>query len=182
VAVLGFAAGGVVGPLRALGNRAVVEGVDLDPNGYRLFNRMCSPWAGDVRFERADALSWLASRETQADVILDDLSVPSDRDVIKPRISWVEVPGLARNRLSGRGVVVLNWLPPGHESWRAAIRVVAALFPCLRVLFLEDFENRILLGGQKLPPAHDLSRAVRNGLLAIGSRQAGRVAVRTWPC
>jgi len=182
VAVLGFAGGGLVAPLRALGSKAVVEGVDLDVKGYHLFQKLCSSWAGEVRFSRGEAVRWLAGRRTGADYIVDDLSVAEGRDVIKPPASWVDIPGLIRNRLGPDGVAVLNWLPPDHKSWRATIRVTATLFPCVRVVFLDDFENRILLGGRQLPSAGELSRGLRRCLDRLGSRQASRIAVRAWPC
>jgi hypothetical protein len=178
-AVLGFAGGGLLAPLRALGNPAVVESVDLDPRGYRLFRQLCGSWAGQVRFARADALHWLGSRARRYDVVVDDLSVAAAGDVIKPDISWVELPGLIRNRLAPGGVAVLNWLPPTHASWRAATRTVRAFYPQVAVVLLEDFENRILLAAGQLPAPRQLSAALRGALRRLGSRLEGRFAVRS---
>ena len=35
--ILGFAGGGVIAPLRAMGGRHTISGVDLDESGYKLF-------------------------------------------------------------------------------------------------------------------------------------------------
>lgn len=42
IGVLGFAGGGMMAPLRALGVRAVIDSVDLDRTGYDLFKKALS--------------------------------------------------------------------------------------------------------------------------------------------
>lgn len=57
--VLGFAAGGLVAPLRALASDASLFGIDLDPTGEALFREASGAWAGDVRVQVGDAVAWL---------------------------------------------------------------------------------------------------------------------------
>jgi hypothetical protein len=179
IAVLGFAGGGLVAPLRALGCEAAVEGVDLDIRGHRLFKELCGAWAGRVQCEQADALLWLAAQRQDFHAIVDDLSVPLDDDVCKPGVSWVELPGLIRSRLGARGIALLNWLPPSHASWRAALRTAAAFFPEVRVVTFKDYENQILIGARTLPDARQVAIRLNQTLRQLGSRLAARVSVRS---
>jgi hypothetical protein len=55
------------------------------------------------------------------------------------------------------------------------------LFPEVRVVLLEDFENRILVTGRQLPAPRELSATLRRMLHQLGSKQAGRCAVRSVP-
>ena len=76
--ILGFAGGGVIAPLRAMGGRHAVSGVDLDDAGYNLFCDVSDDWQGAVKFTKEDATQWLRSRRTPFDVLLEDLSIPRD--------------------------------------------------------------------------------------------------------
>ena len=61
VGLLGFAGGGIIAPLRAMGCGHIISGVDLDSTGYKLFCKLSSRWKGEVRFEEGDAAEWLRS-------------------------------------------------------------------------------------------------------------------------
>ena len=63
IALLGFAGGGIVAPLRAMGFPHAIEAVDLDPTGEKLFRELARHWAGEVRVARMDALEWLAREQ-----------------------------------------------------------------------------------------------------------------------
>jgi hypothetical protein len=49
------------------------------------------------------------------------------------------------------------------------------------MIHLNQFENRIMVAGGRLPSAQELSIALRESLRQIGSRQAGRLRVRSLP-
>ena len=59
--MLGFAAGGVVAPLRALGYRLPIEAVDISRRDLALFRSVSRGGAGKVCFTRADAAERLGA-------------------------------------------------------------------------------------------------------------------------
>lgn len=178
LALLGFAAGSVVAPLRALGWTAPIEAVDRDPRGQEIFRRMAAGWAGVVHVCRADAYAWLARRRARFDAVLDDLSMPGLEGQVKPPISLDGLPDLIARRLSPRGVAVVNLLPVPGGSWREAIAAVAAPFPETIVVEGELWENRVAIAGSALPPPRAAGRRLRRALAALGSREAGRIRIR----
>lgn len=180
LALLGFAGGGMLAPLRALGGRQRVAAVDLDASGWRLFQHTCSAWAGEVDFEQVEACSWLRGRECRYDVIIEDLSVPVDSDVFKPAATWSELPPLIYRRLNADGVAIFNLLHPGEGSWEGGIRRVLRRGYVARVVHFEDYENRLLIAGRELPSARLFSRRMRAKLRSIHSRLASRISVRNW--
>lgn len=180
VGVLGFAGGGVMAPLRALGHEGRIDSCDLDRAGYDLFCRHCREWASQVRWRRADAVAWLRGQPSGFRLLVEDLSVPSGGDVTKPLVSWEVMPGLMRSKLAPDGVAVFNLLRPQHATWARAMAGVTEGFAEARVLELEEYENRILVAGAELPTARDLGRQMREALARIRSRQATRVRARRW--
>jgi hypothetical protein len=109
------------------------------------------------------------------------LSVPRDGDVVKPDLCWSELPALIRRRLKPGGVAVFNLLPPAPGGWAAAVSEIQRSFSTARMIHLNQFENRIMVAGGRLPSAQELSIALRESLRQIGSRQAGRLRVRSLP-
>jgi spermidine synthase len=179
VALLGFAGGGVVAPLRAMGFPHAIEAVDLDPTGERLFRELSRPWALDVRVARMDAVEWIARDGAPFDLIVEDLSVPGPAGTVKPGVSFDSLPALVRARLAPEGVAVTNVLPQDGSSWEALLAPVARPHARAAVIELVEYENRIVVGGAALPEPRDLSRRVRRALDAIGSVQARRFRVRS---
>ncbi len=177
VVVLGFAGGGVVAPLRAMGFGTPLTAVDLSLRGERLFRELSGSWVGRVDVIRSDAASWLIRRRTRYDLILEDLSVPSTDEAVKPVISLDTLPELMQQRLRPRGIAVTNVLPVPGSPWRPVLEHLAAPFQRAHVVHLDDYVNRILLAGA-LPAAAAVSRALREALARIGSLQAGRLSVR----
>ncbi|HZH03165.1 MAG TPA: hypothetical protein VEY30_05225 [Myxococcaceae bacterium] len=176
VAVLGFAAGGLMAPLRALGSRARVFGVDLSLQGAQAFERVSGSWAGAYDVKREDAAAYLRRQRSPFDLIIEDLSEQIPGDVTKPSVSIEALPELISGALAIGGVAVFNVLPVPGLSTAAVVRRMAAPFPpgaCL--ISFEEFDNRILIAGAKLPAPRELSRILKRGLRAIGSRQAERV-------
>ncbi len=178
LALLGFAGGGVVAPLRAMGFRHPIEAVDLDPSGEALFRGISGAWAGDVRVARADALQWLARGGEPFDLIVEDLSVPGPGTTVKPKASFDALPALVRGRLAPRGVAVTNVLPEPGASWDALLDPVARPHARAVAVELDEYENRIVIGGAALPETAGLARRVRRALDAIGSVQARRISFR----
>ncbi len=179
VGVLGFAAGGMLAPLRNLGCDVRVDGVDLDPVSYDVFQKHCSSWAGDLCWEQADAVAWLGRRRGKYSVLVDDLSVPMSGDVFKPDVSWEVIPTLMRRRLGAGGVAIFNCLPgPDGRIPSVFAERVASLGPVL-VILMDDFENKVVMAGAGMPSARWVGKELRSALRRIGSLQSDRVQVRS---
>lgn len=176
VSVLGFAAGGLVAPLRMLGGNHQVRGVDLSLDGFRVFRAAALEWAGDVTVEEAEAAAWLRRQRRRFDAIVEDLSVPQDGDVVKPEVSWRVLPAALRAKLAPGGVVITNLLPTPGMSWRALI-AACRTGPGVAV-GLDGFHNRILIQGRGMGEAREAGCRLRAALVRLGSRMADGLAVR----
>lgn len=180
IGVLGFAGGGMLAPLHGLGMKSPFATVDLDQASYDLFCKHCPDWVGGVRWQRADAVKWLRQRDG-FDFLLEDLSVPQDGDVVKPEICWDILPGLIRKKMNRTGVAVFNLVSAPVGGWRLGLEKVTAGFHHACVIEFEEFENRIVIAGNNLPPTAELGRGVRRLLRQLRSRQAERIRVRLLP-
>lgn len=178
IGILGFAGGGIMAPLAALGVTERVTTVDLDRASYDLFQRHCAAWLHRVSWQQADAAKWLRRQPATFDLLLDDLSVPWDGDVVKPHISWNGLPALILQRLSPDGIAVFNLLPLADGRWQPELEELASRFNTARMIHLDEFDNRILIAGSTLPTARVLGRRLRQALQAIRSRQTGRIHLR----
>ena len=178
IGVLGFAGGGMMAPLRGLGVTSAIDSVDLDRVGYDLFAQHCPQWTGGVKWEQADAVAWLRQQPAEFGLLMDDLSVPQDGDVFKPAISWKVLPELIRQRLRPGGFGVFNLLPAPGGTWNSDLPRIVGLFATARIITLNEFENRILIAGDVLPPARELGSLIRQALRRLRSRQAGRIQMR----
>ena len=179
IGVLGFAGGGMMAPLRALGLKTRFKTVDLDQESYALFRQHCPTWVNDVVWTNADAVAWLQQQTPDFDLLLDDLSIPLNDDVVKPGCCWRELPDLMRRKLKHDGIAIFNLVSPPAEGWRAGLEKITNPFHCTRIIHLDDFENRIVLAGSELPTARALSSNLRKLLRQIHSRQANRLQVRS---
>jgi len=178
VGMLGFAGGGMMAPLAALGRAEIIEAVDLDRAAYELFQTHCPQWISRVRWHHADAVAWLRQQPRKFDLLLEDLSIPHAGDVIKPEVSWHPLPALIRQRLRPDGIAMFNLLPPLDRAFAAALQPLADQFEAVRIIHLDDFENRILIAGRALPSARELGDQLRRALRQLRSRQAERIQVR----
>ncbi|HNQ72646.1 MAG TPA: hypothetical protein PKN95_03450 [Verrucomicrobiota bacterium] len=178
--VLGFAGGGMIAPLAALGWRTPLTAVDLDRASYELFCRHCPQWSDLVQWHQAEAATWLRQQPQSFGLLLDDLSIPTHDDVIKPEISWTTLPALMRGHLGAGGCAIFNLVSPPPDGWPGGLGKLAALFAQACVLHLDEFENRLLLAGDRLPEPRSLGRQLQRLLRTLGSRQAGRVHLRRW--
>ena len=128
IGILGFAGGGIMAPLHALGVETTIDSVDLDPVGYHLFLKHCPEWIARVNWQQGDAVAWLRQQPAAFGLLVDDLSVPCEGDVIKPSISWDELPPLIGQRLRPGGVGVFNLLPPSNSKWNPDLeRIVRSI-------------------------------------------------------
>lgn len=173
VAVLGFGAGGILAPMRALGCDRPLQAVDVDATGHRLFQQWCPAWAEDVAWRQADATAWLRVQRRRFACVLEDLSEPRDGDVYKPVDCRRTLPGLIRRRLGQGGVAVFNLVPDADGSWPGMAEVLG-LFPCVLEVRYEEYLNRTLVAGTRLPGAGCLGRWVQADLRGMGSQLAGR--------
>jgi len=178
IGVLGFAGGGMMAPLQALGVSTALHCVDLDLGSYKLFQTHCPQWSAQVLWNHQEAQSWLQQQRHPFDLLVEDLSVPQDGDVTKPAISWDSLPRCIRSMLRPSGVAIFNLLMPPTRKWKRALQKIAAHFGEARILHLHDFENQILIAGDHLPSARALGDAVRRQLRQLRSRQATRLHVR----
>ena len=178
IGVLGFAGGGMMAPLRALGVETTIETVDLDRSAYTAFCRHCPEWIQHVNWQHADAAKWLRQQRGKFDLLIEDLSVPLGGDVVKPDISWNVLPGLIRKRLCRGGAAIFNLMLPPGGRWNPDLNRLAAGFQSACVVDFDEFENRILIGGDHLPSARELGLRLRRSLSQLGSRQADRIHVR----
>jgi hypothetical protein len=156
-----------------------IDSVDLDQVSYSLFCKHCPEWVDRVNWQQCDAVAWLRRQPARFGLLMDDLSVPSNGDVIKPSISWEVLPGLIGQRLQPGGVAVFNLLPSSEGMWNSDLKKIVGFFDTARIIHLDDFENRILLAGDQLPSSREIGRRLRNTLQKLRSRQATRFHVRT---
>jgi spermidine synthase len=181
VAVLGFGAGGVVGPLRGMGSQHAIEGVDLSPTGEPLFREFCSEWAGDVTLTRGEAYAWLGRKRKPYDFILEDLSESHPEYVaVKPWISLDVLPRRIAEKLTPRGVVVFNLLPWPGTSWSTVTDRISAPFRHACVVYFKEYQNRLLIAGDRLPETREIGKRLRESLRRVRSSQADEISVRTW--
>lgn len=177
LALLGFAAGGMIAPLRRFASEHVVSGVDLSDRGYQLFCEVASGWRGSVSFERADALAWIRSREQQFDAVVEDLSVSRANDIVKPAVCWGDLPAAIYSKLAPRGLSVVNLLPTPGITWNDLIASCSVARGVL--VQFEHFHNRILITGAMVGDARTAGRNLRATLRILGSETADSIEVRT---
>lgn len=178
LAMLGFAAGGMVAPLRALGWTHTINAVDLCLDGLTLFDACVGDWTGHVRIAQADAVDWL-ERHGLWDIVVEDLSIQIPGDVTKPQVSLDILPKLVASRLEPKGVAVFNAFSVDGLSDRALLEKIGAPYACARVVRLDSFTNLVVVAGETLPTAREMSRVLRTTLGALGSSLADEVRVRT---
>ena len=176
MALLGFAGGGMVGSMRALGCEQEVHGVDLWAEGFEIFGEVATGWSGAVSFACEDAAEWLRRDRVPFDVIVEDLSVPLQDDVVKPPMSWGQLPPLIRRRVKKGGVVVNNLLPTPGISWADQIEA-CRVGPGVVVAF-ESFYNRVLIQGTQVGDARSCGPRLRQLMRDLGSELAGELKIR----
>ncbi len=178
VLVLGFAGGGIVAPLRAMGFSHAIEAVDLSLDGARLFRELSEAWSGEVRVHQAEASGWIRKDRRRWDLVVEDLFLDGPKGMAKPEVCRTLVPALLARRLGPQGVAVVNVLPEPGASWDRLITPLAAPYPQRHVVALDDYENKLVVACHRdLGGARGVSRALRAALRSIGSKQARRISV-----
>lgn len=177
--LLGFAGGGMIAPMRAMGIAHPIEAVDLSLEGEPVFRDLSAPWCGAVEVHEAEASAFLRASRRRYDVIVEDLSAMLPGGVTKPPVSLDVLPELMHARLAPRGVVVVNVLPVPGMPWTRLLPQLAAPYRQARVIVLEEWENRVLLLGDELESAREISRILRRLLAGIDSAEADALSVRT---
>jgi hypothetical protein len=180
--LLGFAAGGLVAPLRALGWGAPIEAVDLSRAAEPLFRKVSRHWVGDVHLWQAEASAWLRRHRRRWDVVVEDLTVPGPEVAVKPSVSTDVLPALVKSRLQADGIVVVNALPIPGMTWDELLALLTAPYGRALLVTFRDYENRIVIGGEGLPEPRRAAALVRAALAGIGSRQSGRLRMRALGC
>ena len=177
--ILGFAGGGVIAPLRAMGGQHDLAGVDLDDAGYKLFCEVSDDWRGAVKFSKADAVHWLRSRRASFDVLLEDLSIARDGDVFKPDVSIDTLPRLIRSKLKPGGLAVFNLLPADDRTWTEMTKRVSDPFRHgIRITFDSFYNQVLILGSRPFSDAREVSRRIRASLTAIQSAMSSDIQIR----
>jgi hypothetical protein len=177
--VLGFAAGGMLAPLRALEITSPIDTCDLDQKSFKLFRKYAHFWAHQVRWDHAEAVRWLKDKpDRHFAVLMDDLSIAQNGDITKPEVTWHVLPGLMQKKLKSDGVAFFNLMRPIGRPWMPDIRHIAAQFRAAQIIELDEFENRILITARTLPSARQMGSDVRAALRQLGSRQADRLKIR----
>lgn len=181
IAVLGFAGGGIVAPLRAMQCNAELQCVDLSLAGEKIFRKLSAKWAGKVRVDRQDASRWLRRKRTPFDCILEDLSLPAtaEREGVKPDISLHVIPPMMAESLTPDGVVIINMLPMPGMTWNDLMIPFTHSFRRVCVIHFEGYVNRVVVAGKRLATASEVSRRIRAELHSIESAMAFEFCLRT---
>ena len=171
--LLRLAGGSAARVLRAIAPRASIVGVEIDRAVLRAARRHFALGELGVEVVCDDALAVLTRERRSFDAIFDDVFVGRGDAVHKP--AWLPDPGhdYARRRLTQGGLLAVNTLDEAPRVGRS----LAAAHPSVVEIRIEDFDNRILVGG----PAGLGARALR---AAIGASEVlrdtlPRLALRT---
>ena len=177
-AVLGFAGGGLVAPLRAMGFGHPLTAVDLSLQYEPLFRELSEPWCGHVDVVQAEASAWLKRDDRSWDLLLDDLSADGPQGETKPEVSLTTLPDLMARRLQPRGIAVTNVLPVPSVAWRTLLPTLARPYRRAHVLTFDAWENRVLIAGNHLGTARETAAPIRHALRVIGSGEVYGLSVR----
>jgi spermidine synthase len=165
ILILGLGGGSVARLARAMAPDAEIVGIELDPEVVRLARAHFELDDLDIQVEIADALTWLENAEGRFDVILEDVFIGRGDDVHKP--DWIPEPAhrLARRLLARGGVLVSNTL---DEHVRVT-REMREAFARVASIEVEDYDNRVLVGGPEGLSGANLRRKVLASPILAGS-------------
>jgi len=179
VAMLGFAGGGMVAPLRGMGGNHPLYCVDLSADAEPLFRELSEEWAGEVHLDVEDAARWLGKRRGRFDAIVEDLSVPSPIGTVKPYVSFDSLPRVIRGRLAPGGVAITNVLPMPATSWESMYARLALPYERVLAVHIDEFVNRIVIAGDELPDARTAGKLLRGALGRIESDMLRQMRMET---
>lgn len=156
VLILGLGGGSAARIARALAPRATIVGVERDADVVRAAR--CWFDLDDLGIEviQGDALAYLGRARRQFDVVIEDIFVGRGRAVRKP--DWLPDPGLslAARRVAHGGLLVSNAIDEAPEVGRR----LRGLFPATLRIDIDDYDNRVLVGGPALLSGRALRGAV----------------------
>lgn len=178
IALLGFAGGALVAPLRAMNCEAPLRCVDIDLAGLEVFERLCGGWAGKVEVQSADAVAFLRRQRTPFDMIIDDLSVLGPEGETKPEVSLDPLPRLIRENLKPGGIAITNVLDMPKRPFTELERTIAAPWRATASVQIDEHVNRVLLSANNLPSARMLNKTMNDLLHEIGSTLYRGIKVR----
>lgn len=155
--VLGLAGGSAARVLRAIAPRARIVGVEIDREVLRAARHHFDLDALDVEVVCDDALAVLQRERRRFDAIFDDVFVGRGDAVHKP--AWLPHPGhdYARRRLAPGGLLVANTLDEAPHVARS----LAEAHPAVVEVRIEEFDNRVIVGGPEGLEARALRAALR---------------------
>ena len=173
VLILGLGGGSVARLVRALAPHAKIVGVERSGDVLREARRHLDLDALGVEIVQGDARDYLARCRRRFDVVIEDVFLGRTRSLHKP--DWLPCPGYAQaaQRLAPGGLLVANTI----DETRDVTRELRRLFPATLSIEVEDYENRVLVGGPGVLSARNLRTALgRNPVL---STTAPRLKLRT---
>jgi len=156
ILILGLGGGSAARIARALAPRAAIVGVERDADVVRAARRWFDLDQLGIEVVEHDALAYLRRARRQFDVVIEDIFVGRGRAVHKP--DWLPDPGLtlAARRVAHGGILVSNAIDEAPE----VVRHLRGLFPGTLRIDVDDYDNRILVGGPALLSGRALRAAV----------------------
>ena len=156
VLILGLGGGSAARIVRALAPRAVIVGVEQDPEVLRAAREHFDLDEIGVQIVESDARRYLGRTRRQFDAILEDVFVGTARTIRKP--DWLPTPGLARatRNLARGGILVSNTL----DETAAVATEMRRLFPATLGVEIEEYDNRVVVGGPSVISGRLLRAAV----------------------
>jgi len=158
VLILGLGGGSAARVVRALAPRAEIVGVEFDTDVVRAAREHFDLDEVGVRLVRGDARRYLGRTRRQFDAILEDVFVGNARTIRKP--DWLPTPGLARAArcVSRGGILASNTI----DETAAVAAEMRRLFPTTLSIDIEEYDNRIVVGGPSVISGRLLRSAVAN--------------------
>jgi len=170
VLILGLGGGSAARIVRALAPRAEIVGVEFDREVLRAAHEHFDLDQIGVRVVEADARDYLRRVRRQFDVVIEDVFVGNARSIRKP--DWLPTPGLghAARRVARGGILVSNTIDESASVTEAMRR----LYPATLGIDLEDYDNRIVVGG----PAVISGRLLRAAVSSVPALAQARSQMR----
>lgn len=143
VLLLGLGGGSAARIVRAVAPACEIVGVELDGEVIRAARDAFGLDDLGLELVHDDARAFLERDRGRYDLVLEDVFVGHGDDVHKP--DWLPRPGLAlaARRLRPRGLLVSNTLDESRE----VAAELGRLFPRRIAIDVEDYDNRIWVGG-----------------------------------
>lgn len=163
VLILGLGGGSVARIVRALAPKAEIVGVELDPTVVSAAREHFDLDEIGVRIVEGDARRYIDRTRRVFDAVLEDVFIGSARTVRKP--DWLPEPGLARaaRRVARGGILVSNTI----DETAIVAAEMCRLYPATVGIEVEDYDNRIVVGGPSVINGRMLRSAVsRDRVLA----------------